>query len=75
MAQVLIRNLDDAVVETAKRQAQLNGDSLEQTLRAALTKAFSRDEELFRRVTQRSREQTRGVDLDVTALIREDRDR
>jgi len=75
MAQVLIRNLDDAIVETAKRRARLNGTSLEQTMRDALTKAFSRDEELFQRVTQRSREQTRGTHVDVTALIREDRDR
>lgn len=39
MAQVLIRQLDDAVVESLKRRARGNGRSLEAELRAILSEA------------------------------------
>lgn len=39
MAQVLVRNLDDHVVNSFKTKAELHGRSLEQELRLALTKA------------------------------------
>ena len=39
MAQVIVRNLDDQVVATLKRKAELHGCSLEQELRDILSKA------------------------------------
>ena len=39
MAQVLVRNLEDSVVETLKIKAELKGHSLEQELRQLLTAA------------------------------------
>lgn len=39
MGQVLIRNLDDRVIETLKLKAELKGHSLEQELREVITAA------------------------------------
>jgi plasmid stability protein len=39
MGQVLVRNIDDRVIETLKLKAERNGHSLEQELRDILTKA------------------------------------
>ena len=39
MAQILVRKLDDRVVEALKRRAKAAGVSLEQTAREALTQA------------------------------------
>ena len=39
MGQVLIRNLDDRVIESLKTKAELKGHSLEQELRDVLTNA------------------------------------
>ena len=39
MGQVLVRNLDDRVIESLKTKAELKGHSLEQELRDILTNA------------------------------------
>ena len=39
MGQVLVRNLDDAVIENLKFKAEMKGHSLEQELREILTAA------------------------------------
>ena len=39
MGQVLVRNLDDRVIESLKTKAELKGHSLEQELRNVLTNA------------------------------------
>ena len=39
MGQVLVRNLDDRVIESLKTKAELKGHSLEQELRDVLTNA------------------------------------
>ena len=39
MAQVLVRNLDDDVIERLKRKAETKGHSLEQELRDVITAA------------------------------------
>jgi len=39
MAQVIVRNLDDRVVDSLKTKANLHGHSLEQELRRILTEA------------------------------------
>lgn len=39
MGQVIVRNLDDAVIETHRRRAKARGVSLEQELRELLSRA------------------------------------
>jgi antitoxin FitA len=75
MAQVIIRNLDDADVAALKRMAEHDNVSLEQKLRTIVTEAAHRTEERFLELSRRSFEQTRNSRLDSTALIRADRDR
>jgi plasmid stability protein len=50
MGQVIVRNLDDAVIETHRRRAKARGVSLEQELRDVLSRAArpSREERLRR---------------------------
>lgn len=74
MAQVIIRNLEDSDVAALKRMAEHDNVSLEQKLRMIVTEAARRTEERFQELSRRSLEQTRGSDLDSTALIRADRD-
>lgn len=75
MAQVLIRQLDERVVERLRARAQRRGVSLEQSLRDLLTTASlepgPHQQELAR---LRAQTPTAGRDLDVTALIQEGRD-
>jgi plasmid stability protein len=76
MGQVIVRNLDDHVIAALKAKAELHGQSLEQELRAVLSKAAlpNAQERLaladrIRRLTPKRRQ------TDSTTLIREDRDR
>jgi antitoxin FitA len=77
MAQVIVRNLDDRVLDVLRTRARLRGHSLEQELRDTLTKAAGRlstEERLaaidaIRAMTPKGVQQT-----DSTDLIREDRD-
>lgn len=75
MGQVLIRNLDDAVIAQLKLKSEIKGQSLEQTLREVLTLAapLSPDEKVA------LSRQLRAVspplrDVDVGAAIRHGRD-
>ena len=76
MAQVIVRNLDDSVVTTLKRKAELHGCSLEQELREILSAAARLSVEERLALARRIRAMTpSGVDqTDSTELIREDRD-
>jgi plasmid stability protein len=76
MAQVLIRRLDDQVVEALKARARVQGLSLEQSLRDLLTDAVRHGTDDLRDELARLRATTpaAGRQLDVAALIREDRD-
>ena len=76
MGQVIIRNLDDETIVALKLKASLNGQSLEQALRAILSasaKAGTRERlalsDRIRAMTPKKRQS------DTTALVREDRDR
>lgn len=75
MAQVLIRQLDDQVVEHLRQQARQRGISLEQNLRELLTQAAMAPQSLLddlgrlRRLTPPA-----GSNIDVSALIRADRE-
>ena len=75
MGQVLVRNLDDRVIESLKTRAELKGCSLEQELRDVLTAAAPLTPEekvaLFRKVRAKSPPMK---DFDVRAAIRAGRD-
>ncbi|MBZ0228213.1 MAG: hypothetical protein K8F58_07140 [Bauldia sp.] len=74
MGQIIVRNLDDAVIERLKATAREKGQSLEQTIRDALTELTrpSRAEAVAE--AQRIRSMSPPSSLDSTTLIREDRD-
>jgi len=75
MGQVLVRNLDDRVIENLKTKAELKGHSLEQELRNLLTAAAPLTAEekiaLFRKIRAKS---PSLKDFDVGAAIRAGRD-
>ena len=75
MGQVLVRNLDDRVIESLKTKAELNGHSLEQELREVLTNAapITPAEKIV--LFQKLRAATPALgDVDVRAAIRRGRD-
>lgn len=74
MGQILVRNLDDAVIDSLKARAERENTSLEQSLRQILTEAAqpTRSEVIARIDALRKR--TGPVSGDSTDLIREDRD-
>lgn len=78
MGEILVRNLDDKVIERLERRAALNGRSLEQELRELLTAAapeapLSPAEKL--EISRRLRaESPHLADFDVSAAIRCGRD-
>ncbi len=79
MGQILVRNLDDSVIERLKRRAAVADKSLEQTVRDILTEAAkpSRAEILagMDRIRETIRERHGGdIAFDATAAIREDRE-
>jgi len=77
MAQVIVRNLDDAVVAALKRNAARHGRSLEGELRVLLSEAVRLAPEDRRMISRRIRALTPGRRLlsDSARLIRQDRDR
>ena len=76
MAQVVIRNLEDAAVARLKARAARKGHSLEQELRDIVAAAARPDHEEFRAKAARFRARLASrAHSDSTALIREDRDR
>ncbi len=78
MANLTIRNIDDAIAQELKARAKSHSRSLEAELRQILTEAVrrpSRDAEL-RDLAKRIAAMTPDVpQTDSTLLIREDRDR
>lgn len=76
MAQVVIRNIDDAVVEALRERAALHRRSLEQELRLVLAAAARPAPEDRVALALRIQELTLpGEQSDSTALVRADRDR
>lgn len=67
MGQILIRNLDDAVIEVFKLRARLKGISLEQEVRDLLTahRRLSPEEKVA--ISRESRSHTKGVAPSLTA--------
>ncbi len=76
MGQVIVRKLDDVVIDSLKARAKRRGHSLEQELRNILSKSarLTKDERVA--LAERIRAMTPpGVaQTDSTQLIREDRD-
>ena len=75
MGQVIIRNLDDAVVANLKRMAAREEKSLEQFLREVLQERAFRERESFVAFARGVAERCGPSDIDPTDLIRQDRDR
>jgi plasmid stability protein len=75
MGQLLIRDLDDAVIKTLTHKAKCAGLSLEEHVRALLVDEIDTDRERFLRFAEAMRGRSRKAYKDVTEMIREDRDR
>lgn len=79
MAQILVRGLDEEVVESLKRRARQDGRSLQSEVKALLEKAAHEptvDIETARKMCQDFRRRFKGRRFsDTVALIREDRER
>lgn len=78
MANVTIRNLDDAVADELKQQAKAHNRSLEAELREILSNAAQmrkRRREFLARVDRIAAMTPDVPQTDSTLLIREDRDR
>lgn len=76
MAQVLIRNVDDAAIERLKARAARKGISLERELRMIIAEAARDDRATVRRRAAALRQALAGRrHSDSTKLIRADRDR
>ncbi len=76
MAQVVIRNIDDAVMERLRARARRKGIALERELREVLTAAASGDRAGFRtRAAEFRRKLADRRHSDSTTLLRRDRQR
>ncbi len=75
MAQLLVRNLDDALIARLRARAARNGRSVEAEHREILRAALAAREDDFWELARRLREETAGRDLTPSeVLLREDRD-
>jgi len=75
MGQLLVRNLDDDVIEAIKLKAELNGHSLEQELRDILRRAAPLTPQQRLALSRKIRGmQARKASLDSTDIIRSARD-
>lgn len=80
MGQVIVRNLDDAVLEALRKRARERGTSMEQFLREGITAMVAPDrrqwlEQLDRIRAMAPPQSSAGSSPLVEELIREDRDR
>jgi len=76
MAQILVRNIDDAVVERLKARARTNDRSLEAEVRQILEQSAKIDMVQARKEVLEIRARLKGRKFpDVAELIREDQER
>jgi antitoxin FitA len=75
MGQLLVRKLEDEVIERLKAKAKANGHSLEEFARHALRGASQPSREEVWAEIDRVRKMNGPTDFDSTACIREMRDR
>jgi antitoxin FitA len=74
MGQILVRNLDDSVIERLKARAAREKSSLEQTVRQILEEASKPSKEEVWAEIDRIRERQPKSTIDSTAIIRAWRD-
>ena len=74
MGQILVRNLDDRVIERLKERARRENASLEHTLREILTEAAKPSRAQIIAEVDLLRKEIGSISGDSTDLIREDRD-
>lgn len=77
MAQVLVRQLNDKIVERLKKRAKENGRSLQSEVKTILEEAVPDYEGAWKRIAkfQKTLKQSGRKFSDSATLIREDRDR
>jgi plasmid stability protein len=75
MGQIIVRNLDDAVIARLKARAIKNNTSLEQTVRDILAAATDENREAVWKAIDEARGSIIPIAADTTALVREDRER
>jgi plasmid stability protein len=75
MAQILVRNLDDAVVDSLKSRAAAKGTSLEQEARTILTEASKMTRAEVAKLLAEFRAKQKPSTRSVVDDIRKDRDR
>jgi plasmid stability protein len=74
MARILIRNLDDTVIERLKRRAAQNGRSLQAEVKMLLEQAAQIDMASAREMAAQIRQKSKGRLLsDSVELLREER--
>lgn len=74
MGQVLVRQLDDQVIQALKQKASRHGHSLEQELRDILIRAAGPSRQEVREQMRATRQRIGWIDADIPALIREGRE-
>ncbi|HET8997853.1 MAG TPA: hypothetical protein VFN42_14385 [Acetobacteraceae bacterium] len=75
MGQLIVRGLDDRLIQSLKQRAARYGRSAEAEHRAILEQALSPELEAFEQVAARLRARTPRQTSDSADLIRQDRDR
>jgi len=77
MAQVLVRQLDDKIVERLKKRAKEHGRALQSEVKMILEEAVPDYERAWKRIErfQKRLRQSGRTFSDSASLIREDRDR
>jgi plasmid stability protein len=76
MAQIVIRNIDDAVIDALRQRAAACGTSMEEQARRALASSVGLDRaEAIRRLTEVRRRVGRVPGPSVVEDLRRDRDR
>jgi len=74
MGQIIVRNLDDAVIQRLKERARLAQTSLEQTVRNILSDAAEPDDGQIWADIDRIRERIGTVDRDLVDFATEERE-
>ena len=75
MGQVIIRNIDDAVLESLRARAERQKKPLEQSLRDTLADAARSEKRAALARLKAICDMGPATEIDATDLIREDRDR
>lgn len=75
MGQLIVRSLDDRIIQALKQRAARSGRSAEAEHRAILEQALRPETESFAEATARVRARTKPQATNSADLIRRDRDR